>query len=51
MTEPQIGRDEVREEHLKEVNVGSHSAYLFCVLIGGFAIMVALIALLGATAQ
>ena len=43
--------DAVREEHLNEVHVEAHWAYLFAVLIGGFLLMVGLIAALGATAQ
>ena len=46
--EAQMTEDEVRKEHLDSVNVGAHWAYLFSVLIGGFVLMLALMALIGA---
>ena len=51
MSELKMSEDKVREEHLSEVNVGGHWAYLFAVLIGGSLLMVGLIGLLGTTAQ
>ena len=50
MSELDVNEDRVQSEHLEEVNVGAHWAYLFGVLLGGFLLMVALIALLGGTA-
>ena len=44
-----MSEDRVREEHLNAVNVGAHWGYLLAVLIGGFLLMVALIAILGAS--
>ena len=49
MSELDLTEDAVRKEHLREVNVPAHWGYLFCVLIGGFLLMVALIAILGAS--
>lgn len=49
MSEIDVNEDKVRAEHLAEVNVGAQWAYLFGVLLGGFLLMVALIALLGGT--
>ena len=49
MSERDINKEEVRKEHLGEVNVGAHWAYLGAVLLGGFVLMVGLIAWLGAT--
>lgn len=49
MSERDVNEDKVRSEHLKEVNAGTQWAYLFAVLLGGFLLMLALIALLGAT--
>ena len=48
--ETRISQEDVWEEHLQNVHVGRHWAYLFGVLIGSSALMVALIALLGAGA-
>ena len=45
--EKTVSEDDVREEHLKEVNVPAHWTYLFGVLAGGFVVMIALIAMLG----
>jgi hypothetical protein len=44
--EKSLTEDEVRAEHISEVNVPAHWAYLFAVLIGGTILMIALIALL-----
>ena len=41
--------DRVRAEHIKEVNVPAHWTYLFGVLLGGALLMLALIAVLGAS--
>lgn len=49
MSELKITEDQVREEHLGEVNVGAHWAYLFAVLLGGTLLMIGLIAFLGTT--
>ena len=48
MSERDITEDVVRAEHLGEVNVRAHWAYLGAVLLGGFVLMVGLIAWLGA---
>ena len=48
--EARISQEDVWDEHLKNLNVGAHWAYLFGVLIGAFLVMVALIALVGAGA-
>lgn len=45
--EPDIRQEDVWEEHLENVHVGRHWAYLFGVLVGGFVLMVGLIAILG----
>jgi hypothetical protein len=42
-----MSEDRVRQEHLESVNVGAHWAYLFGVLIGGFVLMLGLMALIG----
>jgi hypothetical protein len=49
VSERNVDEDEVRDEHLAEVNSAAQWAYLFAVLIGGFVLMVALIAVLGGT--
>ena len=46
-----ITEDQVRAEHLGEVHVGRHWAYLAGVLGGGLLVMIALIAILGTTAR
>ena len=46
--EAEMTEEKVRKEHIKSVNVGAHWAYLFAVLIGGFVLMVALMAIIGA---
>ena len=45
--ESDIREEDVWDEHLASVHVGRHWAYLFAVLVGGFVLMVALIAILG----
>lgn len=47
--EVDIRQEDVWEEHLQEVNQPAHWAYLFGVLVGSFLLMVALMAVLGAT--
>ena len=47
--ETDIRQEQVWDEHLAEVHVGGHWAYLWGVLIGGFLLMLALIAALGST--
>ena len=47
--EAEVQESDVWDEHIKEVRVGAHRAYLFAVLIGGFLLMIALIALLGSS--
>ena len=48
MRERDIDQEQVRDEHLKEVNPGAHWAYLLGIVGGGFVAMIALIAWLGA---
>ena len=48
MTEQTVDAEQVRDEHLKEVNEAAHWAYVFVVLVGGTVLMLALIAFLGA---
>ena len=48
--ETKVTHDQVWSDHLREVHVGRHWAYLAAVLVGGFLLMVALIAFLGSTA-
>ena len=50
MSELNVNEDQVRREHLEEVNAGTQWLYLFGVLLVGFLLMLALIAMLGATA-
>jgi hypothetical protein len=45
----ELSAEQVRDEHLAEVNEPAHWIYLFTVLLGGLALMVALIAMLGMT--
>ena len=47
MKETTVTEEQVRAEHLREVNEGAHWAYLLGVIAVGFAFMVVLIALLG----
>jgi hypothetical protein len=50
MSEQNVTEDDIRQEHLAEIKPGAQWAYLFGVLLGGFLLMVGLIALLGGTA-
>ena len=50
MSERNVDEDQVRTEHLAEVSPAAQWAYLFGVLLGGILLMIALIAMLGATA-
>jgi hypothetical protein len=43
-----LTEDDVRDEHLASVSQAGHWAYLFGVILGSMAVMVGLIALLGA---
>ena len=43
-------QERVLDEHLEEVHVNRHWAYLASVIVGGFVAMVVLIALLGGPA-
>ena len=45
-SERTVTEDQVREEHLKQVNQAAHWAYLFGVLIGGTLLMILLIAVI-----
>ena len=45
--ESTISQEEVWQEHLANVHVGRHWAYMIGVLAGSFVLMVALIAILG----
>jgi hypothetical protein len=45
--EAEMTEEQVRKEHLESVNERAHWAYLFGVLIGGFLLMVLLIAIIG----
>ena len=45
-SEKTLTEDDVRAEHLAEVNQTAHWAYLFAVLIGGTILMVLYIALM-----
>jgi hypothetical protein len=47
--ETKITQDDVWNQHLRDVHVGRHWAYLGAVLVGGFLVMLALIALLGSS--
>jgi hypothetical protein len=47
MSEEKITEQQVRKEHMREVNPAAHWAYLFGVLGGGLALMVLFMALLG----
>jgi hypothetical protein len=47
--ELKVTEDDVREEHLREVNATAQWLYLGSVLAGGFLLMIGLIALLGST--
>ena len=43
-SEKTLSEDDVRTEHLREVNEPAHWAYLFAVLIGGTILMILYIA-------
>ena len=47
MSERDADKEQVRKEHLAEVNPAAHWAYLFAVVGGGLLAMLALIAVLG----
>ena len=47
MSDKTIDEEQVRQEHLAEVNVNGHWLYLLAVLFGGALLMVGLIAWLG----
>ena len=49
MNERNVTEDDVRNEHLQQINPATQWAYLFGVLIGGFLLMVGLIAALAGT--
>lgn len=44
--EKTLSEDDVRAEHLDEVNEPAHWAYLFAVLVGGTVLMIVYIALM-----
>jgi hypothetical protein len=44
--EKTLSEDDVRAEHVGEVNVPAHWAYLFAVLVGGTILMILMIALM-----
>jgi hypothetical protein len=50
MSERDVTADEVRQEHLNDVDERAHWLFLVAVLVGGSALMLGLIALLGAAA-
>jgi len=47
MSERNLSEEDVRQEHLAEVNQRAHWLFLFAVLGGGTLLMLGLIALLG----
>jgi hypothetical protein len=47
MSSRDVNAEQVRGEHLAEVNEPAHWIYLFAVLLGGIVLMVAFIAVLG----
>jgi hypothetical protein len=49
MSERDVTEAQIRKEHLAEVDQRRQWAYLGAVLVGGTALMLALVALLGAT--
>lgn len=51
MSDRDITARQVRDEHLAEVNEPAHWAYLAAVLIGGTALMLIVVALLGSAAR
>ena len=48
MSEKTITEEQVRKEHLDEVNPTAHWIYVFAVVVGSTVLMIAFIALLGA---
>jgi hypothetical protein len=51
VSELKITEEQVRQEHLNEVNVAAHWVLLLAVLVGSVLLMIGLIALLGASVQ
>ena len=49
MSEKDLSADDIRSEHLGEVDQRAHWLFLFGVLLGGCLLMLGLIALLGST--
>jgi hypothetical protein len=49
MSERTIDEEQIRDQHLREVNPLAQWAYLVGVLLGGTVLMLALIAVLGST--
>ena len=49
MSERDVTEAQVTDEHLADVNVPAHWAYLATVLVGGTLLMLGLVALLGST--
>ncbi len=47
--ESKLSEDDVWQEHLESVHVAAHWAYLAAVILGGLAVMLLLMALLGAS--
>jgi len=47
MSERDVSEDDIRDEHLSEVDQRAHWLLLFGVLVGGGVLMLALIAVLG----
>jgi hypothetical protein len=50
MSERDVTADQVRDEHLQDVDERAHWLFLVAVLVGGVALMLGFIALLGAAA-
>jgi hypothetical protein len=50
MSERDLTEDDIREEHLREVDQRAHWLFLVGVLVGGCILMIGLIALLGSAA-
>jgi hypothetical protein len=44
-----VTEEDVWQEHLRTVHAGAHTVYLLAVLVGGFFLMIVLIAWLGGT--
>jgi hypothetical protein len=49
MSEKDLTIEDIRQEHLQEVDERAHWLYLVAVLVGGTLLMLGLIALLGGT--